>query len=415
MVNFAAARRASIGAILMSASWKPGIAFLDRSARRSNCRTWCATRSSSLALRSLSLKLTPRPCARRTASPGGRSLEVAKLFAGIFICIMPVIAMLQAGSDGRLRAAGRARHRCRRPAEQRRLFLADRRAVVLPRQRADLPRVLRTGRRRSAASDDASSRRRWRRSRLGAVFMGANTYIGNAPNFMVYAIARRQGREDAELLRLHALVRAGADPGVYPAELAVLWLRISRRRHSGARPKDRRAAASTATVSRLRPFSTKATRSATGSTASTRCSTRMVVTPMRLAVRSPIRGSSGDHRRHQAFGRLVQQQHLAARCTARGPWPASAARRRYRCRSAASSRSLSSGKQVQHVLRAPVARSRASSGRSRDSPRRSVRRTAAGPAAHSRCRGAAPRCGGRPVRSLPSSSDRAGARPARGP
>ena len=27
----------------------------------------------------------------------------------------------------------------------------------------------------------------------GAVFMGANTYIGNAPNFMVYAIARRMG------------------------------------------------------------------------------------------------------------------------------------------------------------------------------------------------------------------------------
>jgi Na+/H+ antiporter NhaD/arsenite permease-like protein len=24
----------------------------------------------------------------------------------------------------------------------------------------------------------------------GAVFMGANTYIGNAPNFMVFAIAR---------------------------------------------------------------------------------------------------------------------------------------------------------------------------------------------------------------------------------
>ena len=27
----------------------------------------------------------------------------------------------------------------------------------------------------------------------GAVFMGANTYIGNAPNFMVYAIARQNG------------------------------------------------------------------------------------------------------------------------------------------------------------------------------------------------------------------------------
>jgi Na+/H+ antiporter NhaD/arsenite permease-like protein len=28
---------------------------------------------------------------------------------------------------------------------------------------------------------------------LGAVFMGANSYIGNAPNFMVYAIAREGG------------------------------------------------------------------------------------------------------------------------------------------------------------------------------------------------------------------------------
>jgi Na+/H+ antiporter NhaD/arsenite permease-like protein len=27
----------------------------------------------------------------------------------------------------------------------------------------------------------------------GAVFMGANTYVGNAPNFMVYAIAREAG------------------------------------------------------------------------------------------------------------------------------------------------------------------------------------------------------------------------------
>jgi Na+/H+ antiporter NhaD/arsenite permease-like protein len=27
----------------------------------------------------------------------------------------------------------------------------------------------------------------------GAVFMGANSYIGNAPNFMVYAIARQGG------------------------------------------------------------------------------------------------------------------------------------------------------------------------------------------------------------------------------
>ena len=28
---------------------------------------------------------------------------------------------------------------------------------------------------------------------IGAVFMGANTYIGNAPNFMVYSMARNAG------------------------------------------------------------------------------------------------------------------------------------------------------------------------------------------------------------------------------
>ncbi len=33
------------------------------------------------------------------------------------------------------------------------------------------------------------------------MFMGANTYIGNAPNFMVYAIAREAGVKMPGLLR----------------------------------------------------------------------------------------------------------------------------------------------------------------------------------------------------------------------
>ena len=41
------------------------------------------------------------------------------------------------------------------------------------------------------ADDDA--RRTLAAISAGAVFMGANTYIGNAPNFMVYAIARQSG------------------------------------------------------------------------------------------------------------------------------------------------------------------------------------------------------------------------------
>jgi len=44
---------------------------------------------------------------------------------------------------------------------------------------------------------------------LGAVFMGANTYIGNGPNFMVRAIAEEPGGQDAELRRLHGGERGG--------------------------------------------------------------------------------------------------------------------------------------------------------------------------------------------------------------
>jgi Na+/H+ antiporter NhaD/arsenite permease-like protein len=40
---------------------------------------------------------------------------------------------------------------------------------------------------------------------MGAVFMGALTYIGNGPNFMVKSIAEQAGREDAFILRLHGV------------------------------------------------------------------------------------------------------------------------------------------------------------------------------------------------------------------
>ena len=53
---------------------------------------------------------------------------------------------------------------------------------------------------------------------MGAVYMGALTYIGNAPNLMVYAIATEQRRAHAELLRLHGLVGGGALPALPSAD-----------------------------------------------------------------------------------------------------------------------------------------------------------------------------------------------------
>ena len=89
-----------------------------------------------------------------------------------------------------------------RPVDPLPVFLGERRPVQLPRQRPDLLRLpgdrqghARGHRRRGRAPQP---RRRPRRTcsaaiSLGSVFMGANTYIGNGPNFMVKSIAEKHG------------------------------------------------------------------------------------------------------------------------------------------------------------------------------------------------------------------------------
>ena len=118
--------------------------------------------------------------------------EVAKLFAGIFITIIPVLAMLQAGLDGAFAplvalvtdSAG---------AHNAAAFFwltgilssfldnAPTYIVFFELAGGDATRLMTE----HALTLVAIS--------AGAVFMGAMTYIGNAPNFMVYAIARQAG------------------------------------------------------------------------------------------------------------------------------------------------------------------------------------------------------------------------------
>jgi hypothetical protein len=61
---------------------------------------------------------------------------------------------------------------------------------------------------------------------LGAVFMGALTYIGNAPNFMTLRDHDHARREDAELLWLHVVVGRCAGPALIllsVVSVAQLW------------------------------------------------------------------------------------------------------------------------------------------------------------------------------------------------
>jgi Na+/H+ antiporter NhaD/arsenite permease-like protein len=118
--------------------------------------------------------------------------EVAKLFASIFICIIPVMAMLQAGAHGPFAPViGLLTSATGAPRDAVYFwgtgllssFLDNAPTYLVFFQLAGGDPIHLMG--PLASTLTAIS--------LGAVFMGAMTYIGNAPNFMIYAIARRQG------------------------------------------------------------------------------------------------------------------------------------------------------------------------------------------------------------------------------
>ncbi len=131
--------------------------------------------------------------------------EVAELFAGIFITIIPVLAMLRAGSEGAFAplvdlVAQAGRHR-----RQSRLFLGDGRPLVLPRQCPDLYRVLRTGRRRPAVPHDPGCGDACRHF-AGCRLHGRQHLYRQRPELHGLCHRPRRRRPHAEFLRLHALV-----------------------------------------------------------------------------------------------------------------------------------------------------------------------------------------------------------------
>lgn len=179
-----------ITAILMSAYWKPGIAIrlLGIDLELQNV----IRDAIFVAVVFASLKLTKQYCRAGNEFSWGPIREVAILFACIFVCLVPVIAMLQSGSKGSLaplltlisNAEGS-------PNNVAYFWLSGALSSFLDNAPTYLvffelaggdPKVLMTTMGTTLAAIST-----------GAVFMGANTYIGNAPNFMVYAIARQMG------------------------------------------------------------------------------------------------------------------------------------------------------------------------------------------------------------------------------
>ena len=179
-----------IAAILMSAQWKPGITFHVAGVElelQNILRDLIF-----IVVTFASIAFTRDKDRAANGFTWGPIREVAILFAAIFICIVPVMAMLQAGSHGPFAPLlALVTHPDGSDNAAAYFWLTGGLSSFLDNAPTYLvffqlaggdPQVLMGAKAATLAAISS-----------GAVFMGANTYIGNAPNFMVYAIAREAG------------------------------------------------------------------------------------------------------------------------------------------------------------------------------------------------------------------------------
>jgi Na+/H+ antiporter NhaD/arsenite permease-like protein len=179
-----------IGSILLPAFWRPGVIFNVFGTEVALQNLLRDLELIAFAL--LSLWLTPNEHRESNGFTWEPIREVAVLFAGIFTAIIPVLAMLQAGRDGQfafLLTAVTANDGL--PHEAAYFWLTGILSAFLDNAPTYLVFF------ELAGCDPAKLMGPLAGTlaaiSMGAVYMGALTYIGNAPNFMIYAIAEERG------------------------------------------------------------------------------------------------------------------------------------------------------------------------------------------------------------------------------
>ncbi len=181
---------AVVALVLMSGTWKPGISF--NLAGTAVALQDLARDVLLVGVTLLSLWLTSRTVRQDNQFGWGPMQEVAKLFAGIFITMLPVLAMLKAGENGAFAAVTQTvTGPDGQPLPWAYFWLSGLLSSFLDNAPTYLVFF-------NLAGGDAATLMGPLASTLaaisaGAVFMGANSYIGNAPNFMVKAIVEDRG------------------------------------------------------------------------------------------------------------------------------------------------------------------------------------------------------------------------------
>ena len=181
---------AVIGAVLVSGVWNPGVELEVIGAHLQLENVLRDVVLVALAL--VSLALTPRSIREHNAFHWMPIVEVAKIFAGIFVTIVPVIAMLSLGRHGALGSvASLVVDPAGAPRDAGLLWVTG----VLSAFLDNAPTYLVFF---NLAGGDPQElmgplRTTLQAISMGAVYFGALTYIGNAPNFMVKAVAEDRG------------------------------------------------------------------------------------------------------------------------------------------------------------------------------------------------------------------------------
>jgi Na+/H+ antiporter NhaD/arsenite permease-like protein len=178
-----------IAAILLSVTWKPDIVITIRGA---SLEVQNLVRDAIIvAVAFVSLKLTPVEHREANGFSWEPIREVAKLFAGIFVCIIPMLAMLSAGPRGAfawmlaLTSSDGTTHNLAY------FWLSGMLSSFLDNAPTYLMFFeLAGGDARELMGSLAGT---LAAISLGASSMGAMTYIGNAPNLMIYAIGVERG------------------------------------------------------------------------------------------------------------------------------------------------------------------------------------------------------------------------------
>jgi Na+/H+ antiporter NhaD/arsenite permease-like protein len=180
-----------VAAVLLSGLWRPNVT-LDVAGTTLEAQN--LVRDAVLIILAVaSLAWTPGVLRESNAFSWAPIAEVAKLFAGIFLTIIPVLAMLKAGRAGALAGVVALVTDPSTDAPRHAMYFWA--TGLLSAFLDNAPTYLVFF---NLAGGDATTLMGPARSTLaaisaGAVYFGALTYVGNAPNFMIKAIAEDRG------------------------------------------------------------------------------------------------------------------------------------------------------------------------------------------------------------------------------